>query len=73
MLTARSVTVLPASKDEAQVELKEIMLDRSFGAAGDKVVIEELVCSFGAFEIRSRDADLQISVDRTRIILPEFQ
>ena len=33
--------ILPKSKDEAHTALKEIMLDKEFGAAGDEVVIEE--------------------------------
>ena len=32
---------LPASKDEAHTALKEMMVDKAFGSAGDEVVIEE--------------------------------
>ncbi|KAL8667955.1 MAG: hypothetical protein Q9202_000421 [Teloschistes flavicans] len=42
-LAAGKGVVLPPSKAEAQAALKKIMLDKDFGAAGDKVVIEELL------------------------------
>ncbi|KAL8726760.1 MAG: hypothetical protein Q9166_006499 [cf. Caloplaca sp. 2 TL-2023] len=35
--------VLPSSKEEAQEALKEMMLDKKFGSAGDEVVIEEFL------------------------------
>lgn len=40
-LAAGKGVIIPVSKEEAQTALKEIMLDRDFGAAGDSVVIEE--------------------------------
>ena len=40
-LAAGKGVVIPASKEEAQAALKEIMLDKEFGSAGDRVVIEE--------------------------------
>lgn len=40
-LAAGKGVILPATKEEAQTALKEIMLDREFGSAGDEVVIEE--------------------------------
>ena len=35
--------MLPKDKQETHAALKEIMLDREFGAAGDEVVIEEFL------------------------------
>lgn len=40
-LAAGKGVIIPLTKEEAQTALKEIMLDRDFGAAGDSVVIEE--------------------------------
>ncbi|KAF2756009.1 phosphoribosylamine-glycine ligase [Pseudovirgaria hyperparasitica] len=42
-LAAGKGVIIPASKEEAQTALREIMLDREFGAAGDEVVIEEFM------------------------------
>jgi phosphoribosylamine--glycine ligase/phosphoribosylformylglycinamidine cyclo-ligase len=42
-LAAGKGVILPASRDEAHQALKEIMLERQFGEAGDEVVIEELL------------------------------
>lgn len=42
-LAAGKGVIIPQSKQEAQDALKEIMLDREFGDAGDEVVIEELL------------------------------
>jgi phosphoribosylamine--glycine ligase len=42
-LAAGKGVILPATKEEAHAALKDIMLDREFGAAGDEVVIEELL------------------------------
>ena len=42
-LAAGKGVIIPASKDEAHAALKEIMVDRQFGAAGDQVVIEEFL------------------------------
>ena len=40
-LAAGKGVILPNSKDEAQLALKSIMLDKEFGSAGAEVVIEE--------------------------------
>lgn len=40
-LAAGKGVILPSSKEEAHAGLKEIMLDKEFGSAGDEVVIEE--------------------------------
>ncbi len=40
-LAAGKGVILPASPDEAEDALRQIMVDREFGAAGDQVVIEE--------------------------------
>lgn len=42
-LAAGKGVMIPKTKQEAHAALKEIMLDREFGAAGDKVVIEEFL------------------------------
>ncbi|GAB7343689.1 hypothetical protein MBLNU457_1674t1 [Dothideomycetes sp. NU457] len=42
-LAAGKGVIIPKTKQEAHAALKEIMLDREFGAAGDKVVIEEFL------------------------------
>lgn len=42
-LAAGKGVIIPQSKEEAQAALKDIMLDREFGAAGDEVVIEEFL------------------------------
>lgn len=42
-LAAGKGVIIPASKDEARAALKDIMLDREFGNAGDEVVIEEFL------------------------------
>lgn len=40
-LAAGKGVILPSSKEEAQTALKDIMLAKEFGSAGDEVVIEE--------------------------------
>ncbi|KAI9813021.1 MAG: hypothetical protein M1832_006412 [Thelocarpon impressellum] len=40
-LAAGKGVVIPSTKEEAQTALREIMLEKEFGAAGDEVVIEE--------------------------------
>lgn len=40
-LAAGKGVIIPESADQAQAALKEIMLDKEFGAAGNSVVIEE--------------------------------
>lgn len=42
-LAAGKGVIIPQSKQEAKDALKQIMLDRAFGSAGDEVVIEELL------------------------------
>lgn len=42
-LAAGKGVIIPTTKEEAQVALKEIMLDKEFGSAGDEVVIEEFL------------------------------
>ncbi|RDL35077.1 Glutathione synthetase ATP-binding protein [Venustampulla echinocandica] len=42
-LAAGKGVIIPTTKEEAQQALKEIMLDKEFGAAGDEVVIEEFL------------------------------
>jgi phosphoribosylamine--glycine ligase / phosphoribosylformylglycinamidine cyclo-ligase len=40
-LAAGKGVIIPTSKEDAQKALKEIMVDRQFGTAGDEVVVEE--------------------------------
>lgn len=42
-LAAGKGVLLPRTKDEARDALKQIMVDKAFGPAGDEVVIEELL------------------------------
>lgn len=42
-LAAGKGVIIPTSKAEAQAALKDIMLDKEFGTAGDEVVIEEFL------------------------------
>lgn len=42
-LAAGKGVIIPTSKEEAHEALKEIMVDRQFGVAGDEVVIEEFL------------------------------
>ncbi|KAF2253939.1 phosphoribosylamine-glycine ligase [Trematosphaeria pertusa] len=42
-LAAGKGVIIPQSKEEAHSALKEVMLDKEFGAAGDEVVIEEFL------------------------------
>jgi phosphoribosylamine--glycine ligase len=42
-LAAGKGVIIPLSKDEAHDALKDIMLDKAFGEAGDEVVIEEFL------------------------------
>jgi phosphoribosylamine--glycine ligase/phosphoribosylformylglycinamidine cyclo-ligase len=42
-LAAGKGVIIPSTKKEAQEALKEIMLDKEFGAAGDEIVIEEFL------------------------------
>ncbi|CAL3966716.1 unnamed protein product, partial [Diplocarpon coronariae] len=42
-LAAGKGVIIPTTKEEAQAALKEIMLNKEFGSAGDEVVIEEFL------------------------------
>ena len=42
-LAAGKGVIIPTTKQEAQAALKEIMLDKEFGSAGDEIVIEEFL------------------------------
>ena len=42
-LAAGKGVIIPTSKDEAHTALREIMLSKQFGSAGDEVVIEEFL------------------------------
>jgi len=42
-LAAGKGVLMPQSVDEAKVAVKEVMVDKAFGAAGDEVVIEQLL------------------------------
>lgn len=42
-LAAGKGVIIPQTNDEAHAALRDIMLDREFGAAGDEVVIEEFL------------------------------
>ncbi|KAF4472279.1 bifunctional purine biosynthetic ade1 [Fusarium albosuccineum] len=42
-LAAGKGVIIPQTKDEAKAALKQIMVDKEFGDAGDEVVIEELL------------------------------
>eukprot|EP00429_Kryptoperidinium_foliaceum_P070239 CAMPEP_0176050710 /NCGR_PEP_ID=MMETSP0120_2-20121206/25206_1 /TAXON_ID=160619 /ORGANISM="Kryptoperidinium foliaceum, Strain CCMP 1326" /LENGTH=638 /DNA_ID=CAMNT_0017384145 /DNA_START=40 /DNA_END=1956 /DNA_ORIENTATION=- len=52
-LAAGKGVLMPTSVDEAKAAIKEIMVDKAFGAAGDEVVVEQLLigeeCSCMAF------------------------
>ncbi|KAI4194217.1 MAG: hypothetical protein LQ350_007901 [Teloschistes chrysophthalmus] len=70
-LAAGKGVILPSSKAEAQAALQRIMLDKDFGAAGDKVVIEELLegqeLSFLTFSDGERVVSLPPAQDHKRI------
>jgi phosphoribosylamine--glycine ligase/phosphoribosylformylglycinamidine cyclo-ligase len=42
-LAAGKGVIIPSNKEEAHAGLKEIMLDKEFGSAGDEIVIEEFL------------------------------
>lgn len=42
-LAAGKGVIIPSTKEEAEQALKEIMLDKAFGSAGDEVVVEEFL------------------------------
>ena len=44
-MAAGKGVILPSTKEEAHDALKNIMLNKEFGAAGDEVVIEECTYS----------------------------
>jgi phosphoribosylamine--glycine ligase/phosphoribosylformylglycinamidine cyclo-ligase len=70
-LAAGKGVILPSSKEEAQAALKEIMLDKGFGAAGDEVVIEEFLegeeLSFLTFSDGERIKSLPPAQDHKQI------
>jgi phosphoribosylamine--glycine ligase/phosphoribosylformylglycinamidine cyclo-ligase len=65
-LAAGKGVIIPTSKDEAQAALKEIMLDKEFGSAGNSVVIEE--CLVG-----DEISILSLSDGKTILSLPPAQ
>ncbi|KAF2265461.1 phosphoribosylamine--glycine ligase [Lojkania enalia] len=70
-LAAGKGVIIPQSKAEAQAALKEIMLDKEFGSAGDEVVIEEFLegdeLSILSFSDGSAIASLPPAQDHKRI------
>ncbi|KAF2158219.1 phosphoribosylamine--glycine ligase [Myriangium duriaei CBS 260.36] len=70
-LAAGKGVIIPQTKEEAQAALKEIMLDREFGAAGDQVVIEEFLegdeCSILSFSDGTKIRSLPAAQDHKRI------
>ncbi|GAB7355276.1 hypothetical protein MBLNU459_g5819t1 [Dothideomycetes sp. NU459] len=70
-LAAGKGVIIPQTKDEAHAALREIMLDREFGAAGDKVVIEEFMtgeeCSILSFSDGHTIRSLPPAQDHKRI------
>lgn len=70
-LAAGKGVIIPQTLEEAHAGLKEIMLDREFGAAGDQVVIEELLegeeCSILTFSDGHVIASLPPAQDHKRI------
>ncbi|KAL8688389.1 MAG: hypothetical protein Q9218_005689 [Villophora microphyllina] len=70
-LAAGKGVVLPSSKDEAQASLTRIMLGKEFGAAGNEVVIEELLegqeLSFLTFSDGERIVSLPPAQDHKRV------
>lgn len=70
-LAAGKGVIIPQTKEEAHQALKEIMLDREFGSAGDKVVIEEFMtgeeCSILSFSDGNTIRSLPPAQDHKRI------
>lgn len=70
-LAAGKGVIIPQTKEEAHTALREIMLDREFGVAGDKVVIEEFLegeeCSILTFSDGHAIASLPPAQDHKRI------
>ncbi|HSN74370.1 MAG TPA: phosphoribosylamine--glycine ligase [Anaerolineae bacterium] len=65
-LAAGKGVILPASLDEAEAALRQIMVAREFGAAGDEVVIEERLAGTEA-------SVLVFSDGRTVAVMPAAQ
>ena len=70
-LAAGKGVIIPQTKEEAHAALKEIMLDKEFGAAGDQVVIEEFLegdeCSILSFSDGQTIRSLPAAQDHKRI------
>ncbi|KAF2637681.1 phosphoribosylamine-glycine ligase [Massarina eburnea CBS 473.64] len=70
-LAAGKGVIIPQSKEEAEKALREIMLDREFGDAGNEVVIEEFLegdeLSFLTFSDGKTIASLPPAQDHKRI------
>ncbi|KAG9801372.1 phosphoribosylamine-glycine ligase, partial [Aureobasidium melanogenum] len=70
-LAAGKGVIIPQTKEEAVQALKDIMLTREFGSAGDTVVIEELLvgeeCSILTFSDGYNIASLPPAQDHKRI------
>lgn len=70
-LAAGKGVIIPQTRQEAYAALKEIMLDREFGSAGDKVVIEEFMtgeeCSILSFSDGHTIRSLPPAQDHKRI------
>lgn len=65
-LAAGKGVILPASLEEAETALRQIVVDREFGAAGDQVVIEERL-------VGSEASVLAFSDGRTVALMPAAQ
>ena len=70
-LAAGKGVIIPQTKEEAHAALKDIMLTREFGSAGDSVVIEEFLegeeCSILTFSDGHAIASLPPAQDHKRI------
>ncbi|KAG8630879.1 hypothetical protein KVT40_000019 [Elsinoe batatas] len=70
-LAAGKGVIIPNTKDEAHAALKEIMLDKEFGSAGNKVVIEEFLageeCSILSFSDGQTFKSLPAAQDHKQI------
>ncbi|GAM86882.1 hypothetical protein ANO11243_049030 [Dothideomycetidae sp. 11243] len=70
-LAAGKGVIIPQTKEEAHAALKEIMVDKEFGTAGDQVVIEEFLegdeCSILSFSDGRTIRSLPAAQDHKRI------
>ncbi|TKX22247.1 putative bifunctional purine biosynthetic protein ADE1 [Elsinoe australis] len=70
-LAAGKGVIIPQTKEEATAALKDIMLDKEFGAAGNKVVIEEFLsgeeCSILSFSDGKTIRSLPAAQDHKQI------